>query len=586
VPFDLTQDYPRWKVTADKRAGVTNDVAPIVATFKLDPSDVEAVEAVMGEGVLKDTVTISRWYDNELTVDAEVDEAVALATILDGVDLPKAAKTELAKAQTLAELATAAKALRTPVDDEPVGPRLTAGATAVEARITAITAKAPDIYDAVEAILIERLPTFFYFSDYQMLPGRVDLAAIAGATEAPATSPNQTIRALLGLAQTDVSALRTGEFETLQAELEAVGEDLTQQIQGFWTQNPELSVVFAIDKEEGAAPNGQSIVAHHLDIRVRDGRHGAFTNNFDRRSSGFRWFFSFLAAFSEFENNPAGVIVLLDEPALQLHGKAQADFLDFIERRLASSCQVVYTTHSPFMVDVSALDRVRVVEDKGKNAGAVVSDEVLTVDQDTLFPLQGALGYEIAQSLFIGPNNLLVEGTSDFTYLTVMSDHLRSLGRNGLDERWRILPTGSSANVPAFVALLGKNLDVTVLVDAGPGLQRLHALVGQGLLAAGRLLTVGGVLGVKNADIEDAFAVKDFLDVYNPTFGESLTEAGLQPGDRIVDRISRTASAPFTDHGLPADWFLRNRATILDTLSPDTLDRFETLFNAINTTIV
>lgn len=585
VTFDITQDYPRWKVTADKRAATVNDVAPIVATFALDRSDLEAVAAVVGPGVVGDTVTFSRWYDDELIVEVEVDEAAALATILEGVELPKAAKTELTKAETLAELATAAQTMRTSTGDDTVPVKLVDGAKIIEARIASIKTEGPGVGEAVEAVLTKRLPKFFYFSDYQMLPGRVDLAAVEGGVEPPATSPNQTIRALLRLAQTDAAALRAADYETRQAELEAVGEDLTQQIQAFWTQNPELSVVFAIDKVPGATPQGQSIVAHYLDIRVRDGRHGAFTNNFGQRSSGFRWFFSFLAAFSEFENDPAGVIVLLDEPALQLHGRAQADFLGFIERRLAAKCQVVYTTHSPFMVDVGALDRVRVVEDKGKEAGAVVSAEVLSVDQDTLFPLQGALGYEIAQSLFIGPNNLLVEGTSDFTYLTVMSDHLRSLGRHALDERWRVLAAGSAANVPAFVALLGKGLDVTVLVDAGPGLQRLHALVGQGLLADGRLLTIGGVLGLKSADIEDVFTVADYLGLYNAAFGSHLSEPELAPGDRVVDRISRTAGAEFKNHGLPADWLLRNRAEALGTLSPGTLDRFETLFEAIDATI-
>jgi predicted ATP-dependent endonuclease of OLD family len=89
---------------------------------------------------------------------------------------------------------------------------------------------------------------------------------------------------------------------------------------------------------------GQTAVARRLKIRVYDNRHG-FTNNFDQRSNGFRWFFSFLAAFSEFEGREHKVIVLLDEPGLSLHGKAQSVFLNFITERLALSAQVLYTTH-------------------------------------------------------------------------------------------------------------------------------------------------------------------------------------------------------------------------------------------------
>src|SRR5690606_35737996 len=216
--------------------------------------------------------------------------------------------------------------------------------------------------------------------------------------------------------------LRDDNYEERKAELEAVSNDLTRQVFEYRSQNQELQVEIDVDKEivpsspprYGPSP---TTVARHLEIRVRDPRHG-FTSNFGQRSSGFQWFFSFLAAFSEFEGRDGGVVVLLDEPALALHGKAQDDFLRFINERLAPVAQVIYTTHSPFMVEVGRLERVRVVEDKGPNTGAVVSSEVLSVGGETLFPLQAALGYDIAQSLFVGPANLVIEGTSDFTYLT------------------------------------------------------------------------------------------------------------------------------------------------------------------------
>src|SRR5665811_2117095 len=94
----------------------------------------------------------------------------------------------------------------------------------------------------------------------------------------------------------------------------------------------------------------------------------------------------------------------------------------------------------------------------------VVSGDPLAVGDDSLFPLQAALGYDVAQHLFIGDTNLLVEGPSDFLYLDAISRHLGTLGHKSLDERWRILPAGGSSNIPAFVTLLGRELNVTVLV--------------------------------------------------------------------------------------------------------------------------
>ena len=61
------------------------------------------------------------------------------------------------------------------------------------------------------------------------------------------------------------------------------------------------------------------------------------------------------------------------------------------------------------MVQPGNLDRVRLVEDRGKETGAVLSSDVLTRDRDTLFPLQGALGYDLVQHLFVAENNVVVE---------------------------------------------------------------------------------------------------------------------------------------------------------------------------------
>ena len=102
-----------------------------------------------------------------------------------------------------------------------------------------------------------------------------------------------------------------------------------------------------------------------------------------------------------------------------LHGTAQADLLRYIEEELKPRHQVLYTTHSPFMVEPTRFDRVRIVEDKAMDSeeeldasetGTKVYTDVLEVSTGSLFPLQGALGYELSQTLFVGPNNLIVEG--------------------------------------------------------------------------------------------------------------------------------------------------------------------------------
>jgi predicted ATP-dependent endonuclease of OLD family len=74
-------------------------------------------------------------------------------------------------------------------------------------------------------------------------------------------------------------------------------------------------------------------------------------------------------------------------PALGLHARAQKDFLRYIDEQFAPTRQVIYSTHSPFMVQPGQLDRVRMVEDHGREVGSTISSDVLATDPDTLFPL-------------------------------------------------------------------------------------------------------------------------------------------------------------------------------------------------------
>jgi predicted ATPase len=456
--FDAIRDYPRWRYTRDRKDHRVDSVKAVSATFELEVADEVAVEEVFGPGVLTSThYAYTVPYAGNRVASFQFDEAVAITNVLTAAQI-SAELAEVLKQPVSIEELRDGTAFPDDIDE--------ALAREVEHVEQIVRRRLGDnsFWQAVNAVLHARMPKFFYFGHYQILPGRVDVRELTSEDEAPAQSSLQTARALMRLAGADEQILLADEFETRQAELEAVSNEITNEVFEYWTQSSDLSVVVQVDKVTEYQDGGQAAVVRYLDIRVHDSRHG-FTGNFGQRSSGFQWFFSFLAAFSEFEEHEHGVIVLLDEPALNLHGRAQADFLRFINQRLAATSQVVYTTHSPFMVEPSHLDRVRIVEDKGPKEGAVVSQEVYSVGAESIFPLQAALGYDIAQNLFIGPDNLLVEGSSDLTYLQIMSDHLKSLGREGLSDRWRLLESNGATNLPTFVSLLGDKLDVTLLVD-------------------------------------------------------------------------------------------------------------------------
>ena len=82
-----------------------------------------------------------------------------------------------------------------------------------------------------------------------------------------------------------------------------------------------------------------------------------------------------------------------------------------------------------------------------------MSEGIWNARPDTIFPLLGALGVNMAQTS-IGSDQFLVEGPADVVYLTILSDVLRSAGRTALDPRWTLTPAGGIDKIPTFISLL------------------------------------------------------------------------------------------------------------------------------------
>jgi hypothetical protein len=260
------------------------------------------------------------------------------------------------------------------------------------------------------------------------------------------------------------------------------------------------------------------------------------------------------------------------------------------------------------MIHSDRLNQVRVVEDKDK-VGTVVSDNVSGSDARTIFPLQAALGYTIAQNLFIGKRNLLIEGAADLIILQYATAELESLGREGLRGDITLVPTGGLDKVATFVSLLGANaLELVVLHDTATAPDpRLESLVKERILQARSLITYGEMRsasalkgkGKANAggallpptDVEDLFEVKEYLALFNATFREALpselTEKALPTGDRIVDRINRYLNGKGIqvrprggfNHYAVAKQLLSNPP---ESLAAATLARFEEMFRKVN----
>lgn len=435
--------------------------------------------------------------------------------------------------------------------------------------------------------LVEQLPVFLYLDDYPEIAGHQDISAyLSRQQKGTPTDADLNFEKLCKVAGLDPeqlqSLLQSDDQETRAQLVNRAGAVVTTAIRGRW-KDRQLKVRFNLD-------------AQHFDTLISDPNATYDVEvNLDERSRGFQWFFAFYVVFAADTDggNADNAVLLLDEPGLYLHAKSQGDLLKHLEDDFVN--QILYTTHSPFMVPTNRLDSVRTVN-IAEDVGTTVSNDP-TGDARTLFPLQAALGYDLAQSLFVGPNNLVVEGVTDFWVLSAVSAHLNDLGKTGLDGRLTITPAGGAQKVHYMVALLtSERLNVLVLFD-----DEKDAKSTRDDLVKGKLIRDDNVIFVSGAFTGGAAPSEcDIEDLLDPTTYESLVRESYAKelkGKKLtlnghIPRVAKRVELAFTEIGLefhktrPTRLFLTKMASEPSSvLSPDALDRFERLFAAINSAL-
>jgi energy-coupling factor transporter ATP-binding protein EcfA2 len=431
----------------------------------------------------------------------------------------------------------------------------------------------------------KKLPIFIYLDEYPQLSGHQNIEEYLGrknAQPSQITAADKNFEKMCKVADLDPAELErlrgVDDHETRNQLANRAGAVVTSELRRLW-KDRQLKVRFSPD-------------ARHLDTFVSDPNSAYDVEvNLDERSRGLKWFFSFYITFAADTKSGSAenAILLLDEPGLHLHALSQGDLL----RHLATdfSNQIVYTTHSPFMVPTDNLDAVRTVN-ISQDSGTMVTNSP-TGDARTLFPLQMALGYSLSQSLFLGPSNLVVEGVTDYWILSSVSEYLQGEGKGGLPKGLTVTPAGGAQKVRYMVALLtAERLQVLVLLD-----EEKQARGTREELVRSKLIRDDNVIFAsdgftdeirpREADIEDLLDP----DVYDALVRESY-RAELK-GKRLVlnDKIPRVVKryeAAFADSNMeflktrPARLLLTKMATDPTAImTAGTMERFRRLFERI-----
>lgn len=457
--------------------------------------------------------------------------------------------------------------------------------------------------DAVEA----ELPVFIYFENYGILDSSVYLPRfLEDLVSGPEEPRVRTINAMfkhVELSAREISDLGREEVSEARAASQPItGEMIAGDQQRKELRNVKLNSASIDISQRFSEWFGQrrhkiryQADGSYFRVWISDDRRPDLDIELESRSKGFQWFFSFYLVFLvESGEGHEDAILLLDEPGLHLHPMAQQELMGFFET-LSKDNPLIYTTHSPFLIDGERIHRVRPVteDDTGHSR---ISLDGWPRDRETIFPLQAAAGYAMVRGLFKHKKNVLVEGMSDYLYLHALNLHCHALGRQGLPDDVYVTPCGGTKLVGHIASLfLGQDVRPVVLLDGDDAGRARHDALMKELYAGHEtaVLMLSDVLGREECEIEDIIGEATIL----PVVGELVEKkVALNQSDRgkgsLVDQIKSAAERYGAE--LRAGWKAEVARRIVvewSTVDPeampgDVLDQAETLFKELTTRFV
>lgn len=432
-------------------------------------------------------------------------------------------------------------------------------------------------------MLVELLPEFRYIGEYSVIEGTIDVPALVERRDDDELdASDEVFLSLLSIAGLELDELaETTDWRDIRTELEAASGELTSAVSEYWSQTDDLDI-----RIEQADTDSEGLT---LAIRLENLNQDV-TVEFEQRSRGFRQFFSVFCQLQELRQEDSGVVLMLDEPGLNLHPKAKREFLQFLEQELAVEQPLIYTAHSPFMIDPERIHRTKMIQ-KDMETGSTILSDVSDADAYTRFPLQNAFELDLMDSLLSRSRVLLVQNRSVHTYLYGISELMETTGSDGLNPRWTVLPITTVDNVETFLGLFDSyDLDTAVLLE-GESTRELPEDVTVHEMS--EFVSVQGV-----PTIEDLLSETFYLRLVNRAYADALANTAGIP-DRLshADLPERTADLPiierldayFESEGIgpferavPARYFREHHEEFTDQLDTETKRSFGTMVKRYN----
>ena len=390
--------------------------------------------------------------------------------------------------------------------------------------------------------LIQYTPNILFFSESDILPFEISFE------EAKNHPTVQDFAKVSGLDLDEVIAARSNS-QLLRNMLSEKSAEISGDFMGYWEQN-ELDLIVEADGGNmrfGVKESGSTLLFKP-----------------EQRSKGFQWFLSFYLRLSAEQDEER--IILVDEPGLHLHAKAQKDVLKVLEK-ISEESQVIFSTHSPYLIDAQHLDRVRLVLKNNEDGTRIENKIHKNSDKETLTPIITAMGLDLLNDFSIaGKKNVLLEGISDYYFLQALLHHTKK-------KDWNLIPSAGARKIPQLVSLLiGWDLDFSVVLDNDNEGRKVTKLLKNKLLLKKEHIVL--ISDDEGSSTEDLFTQIDF----NEFVLEEVKNESKEVKNSKFLKINKL------DKALLAKKFFeksKDNKQKID-LSPDTINNFKRVFERID----
>jgi len=307
------------------------------------------------------------------------------------------------------------------------------------------------------------LPDFELFEDFgSLLPNRIDLEDIIRANKrAEGYKAAINFLTITGL---DYSFFQQPSSRILKQKIENLNGELTLNFQDFWRQNVgkknKIKINFELSHYDHTHPekSGKPFV----EFWIKDEQERLYPK---QRSRGVRWFLSFFLELkaTDIDRSQRNKVLLIDEPGVSLHARAQEDVLKVFDD-ISDQIQIIYTTHSPHLIDVDKLYRILAVQrdiDDDVNSETLVfsARSLKSATADTLSPIYSSMGARLNQQEIIKSfNNIIVKDLGTFYFMKAI------VALTGFEKECYFLPASGTESMPTMVnILMGWGIEYIIL---------------------------------------------------------------------------------------------------------------------------